>query len=24
MNGRWFAANRVRKNKETGMFEEID
>jgi L-asparaginase len=23
MNGRWFAANRVRKNKETGMFEEI-
>lgn len=24
MNGRWFAANRVRKNKETGMFEEIN
>jgi len=24
MNGRWFAANRVRKNKENGMFEEID
>jgi L-asparaginase len=23
MNGRWFAANQVRKNKETGMFEEI-
>jgi len=24
MNGRWFAANRVRKNKETGMFEEVN
>jgi len=24
MNGRWFAANRVRKNKETGTFEEIN
>jgi len=24
MNGRWFAANQVRKNKETGMFEEIN
>ena len=24
MNGRWFTANRVRKNKETGMFEEIN
>jgi L-asparaginase len=24
MNGRWFAANRVRKNKETGMFEETN
>jgi L-asparaginase len=24
MNGRWFAAGRVRKNKETGIFEEIN
>jgi L-asparaginase len=24
MNGRWFSANRVRKNKETGTFEEIN
>lgn len=23
MNGRWFNANHVRKNKETGFFEEI-
>ena len=23
MNGRYFAWNRVRKNRETGMFEEI-
>jgi L-asparaginase len=22
MNGRWFAANRVRKNRQTGVFEE--
>lgn len=24
MNGRWFHANNVRKNKQTGMFEEIN
>ena len=23
MNGKWFHANQVRKNKQTGMFEEI-
>ena len=23
MNGRWFAADRVRKNRETGVFEEL-
>ena len=23
MNGRWFAAGRVRKNRETGVFEEL-
>jgi L-asparaginase len=24
MNGRYFDANNVRKNKETGLFEELD